>query len=149
AVDIEGWVAAPTNPNAMTQEQNRIAGVNLAHLYSYDLTFSDPSGGWQYPYMPGTAVGTIKANYLAGGTYATALNNSVGTDGQKILAMWSNGSSAIDSQILAPLIGTANYFIYSLVWGDGVRDICCEYVQGTYITGPSQISLSTALPDSS
>jgi len=150
-VTIEGSQASGMNPSAMSLEQNIIAGINLSHLYGYSLTFSDPVGGWKNAYMPDSSVSALKAAYTTNtpSGITAALDRSAGNSGQPTLAMWANGSSAIDSQILVPLIGTANYFIYSLVWGDGVRDICCEYVQGTYTTGPVQVSLSNALPDSS
>lgn len=152
-VSVEGSVASGQNPSAMSLEQNTIAGVNLTALYSYDITFSSPVGGWKSPYVPDAVingVSGIKANYVVDNPagFKAALDRSAGKSGGAILAMWTSGSSAIDSGILTPALEYSNIFIYSLVWGDGVRDICCEYVQGTYFTGPLQVQLSTALADS-
>jgi len=50
-VDIAGNLPNPFTQQHIGDEMNNEAGINLSSLYMYTLSYNDPAGGWQWPYM--------------------------------------------------------------------------------------------------
>lgn len=141
-------LGSPQDVSAMTRERNKVTGINLTSIYKYQLEFSDPPAGWKYPFMADASVATVKSNYLADSPagYHAKLRSSVGNEGTPTLDVWDGAS--ITTTVITPLIGITQSFTYSLIYGDGVQDPCCAYVQNTLTTGPAAVTISNMLPES-
>ena len=42
---------APASHQPIADEQNSLTGINLSRLYTYQLVYPDPPGGWKWQYL--------------------------------------------------------------------------------------------------
>ena len=86
-VSKQADLKSPALHQPIADEQNMLTGINLSRLYTYQLVYPDPPGGWQWLYLTGgvcSDVGELgrERHCRCAGTptcYATLLNNSEGS----------------------------------------------------------------------
>ena len=144
---------SPTMHQPIASEQNMLAGINLSRLYTYQLVYPDPPGGWQWLYLPAASANTLQS-WVANGTpvcgtptcYATLLNNSEGSaPGQALISMWAGNSAAAVQTALNSAIGVAQDLETTLVSGDNHFDNALGYYQLGLKTSPETAVLNAIL----
>jgi hypothetical protein len=108
-VSTKADILPPADHQPIADEENSLASINLSHLYTYQLIYPDPPGGWQWLYLQpagaqqliswirnGTPVcGSVTCYYVLRSQYASAI-------GQSILRMWhQNNPAAVEAALKA------------------------------------------------
>jgi hypothetical protein len=142
------WVSTqadllPTNQHQpIATDQNSLASINLSRLYSYQLTYPDPPGGWQWLYLTSASAQQL-VSWVQNGTsvcgsitcYYNLLNNSGGGNTQSILQMWQGNSTAAVQQALNTALSTTQAIVNNIANGDNHWDNTYNYYQvGQYTT---------------
>jgi hypothetical protein len=106
-VSTKADILPPASHQPIANEQNSLVSVNLSHLYSYQLIYPDPPGGWQWLYLQpdsarqliswvrdGTPIcGSVTCYYTLRSRYASGV-------GQSILRIWhENNTEAVDAAL--------------------------------------------------
>ncbi|HWE49585.1 MAG TPA: hypothetical protein VG273_07350, partial [Bryobacteraceae bacterium] len=119
----------------IADEQNELTGINLSRLYTYQLVYNDPPGGWQPLYLSAAAAAQIQS-WVQNGTavcgspacYATLLSNSDGSPAARALvAMWQGNSAAAVQTALAAPTNLAVQLVSALASGDNRFDRTLGY----------------------
>ncbi|HWF08394.1 MAG TPA: LamG-like jellyroll fold domain-containing protein, partial [Bryobacteraceae bacterium] len=119
----------------IADEQNELTGINLSRLYTYQLVYADPAGGWQPLYMSAAGAAQLQS-WVQNGTaicgspacYATLLSNSDGSPAARALvAMWQGNSAAAVQTALAAPTNLAVQLVSALASGDNRFDRTLGY----------------------
>ena len=57
--EYAGRSAADSAHQPIADDQNSLTGINLSRLYTYQLVYPDPSGGWKWQYLPDSSANQI------------------------------------------------------------------------------------------
>jgi hypothetical protein len=106
-VSTKADILPPDSHQPIADEQNSLVSINLSHLYSYQLTYPDPPGGWQWLYLsPASAQQLI--SWIRNGTpvcgtvtcYYNLRAQSADGVGLSILRMWQqNNTAAVEAAL--------------------------------------------------
>lgn len=136
-------------------EQNNMTGVNLSRLYTYQLTYSDPVGGWKWQYISTSGANTLIANVRNGTSlcgssscYYTLLNNSGGSFATPILNMWQGNSMSANQTALNAAMASATTIATVLSAGDNHYDNAIGYYQLGLLTLNNVALLNAIIMDS-
>lgn len=152
-VSTEKDLAAPGNHQPIADEQNALTGINLSRLYTYQLIYPDPVGGWQWEYLPAAGANRLISAVQNGtaicGTptcYYSLLKNSEGSRwGGSLLNMWQGNSAAAVQAALNAVTGIAQQIVQMLAAGDNHFDGLLGYYQLGLYTSPSSTVLNAIL----
>jgi hypothetical protein len=133
----------PTNQyQPIATDENTLDSINLSHLYSYQLTYSNPPGGWQWLYVQpaaaqqmislvtnGTSVcGSVNCYYNLLDAYATSAEIFQ-------MKMWQGNSTAAVQTALNYAISYVQPVINAIANGDDQWYPPYSYYQiGSYVT---------------
>jgi hypothetical protein len=144
----------PASHQPIAREQNSLASINLSHLYSYQLTYPDPPGGWQWLYLqPASAqqliswirngtplCGSVDCYYNQRVQYSSAV-------GLSILRMWRQNNTAAVEEALGIAASAARMITDTLAGGDNHwYDVLVYYQVGLY-AAPNIPLLNAVLMD--
>ena len=141
----------------IANDQNTLTGINLSRLYTYQLVYPDPPGGWQWLYLSPAGAAQLQS-WIQNGTpvcgtpncYATLLNNSEGSGaGNALVAMWQATTPAAgQAAVQAALNSTtalANSLVHALVYGDNHFDPMLGYYGLGLQSSPQLVVLNAIL----
>jgi hypothetical protein len=156
------WVSTKADllPTASHQpiadDQNSLASVNLSHLYSYQLAYPDPRGGWKWLYLqPNSARQLI--SWVRNGTsvcgsvtcyYDLLYKSDPSNVGHSLLNMWRGNSTAVVQAALNSALAVGRRITGVLAAGDNHWDQPLEYYQIGGLTMPLTSLLNAILIDS-
>ena len=148
---------SPGSHQPIADEQNELTGINLSRLYTYQLVYPDPAGGWQLLYLSSTAAAQLQS-WAQNGTslcgsatcYATLLHNSEGSPaGTALLGIWEAATpTAAQAAITAALTTTNNLamqLVTALAAGDNHFDQTLGYYGLGLSTSPEMVVLNAIL----
>ena len=152
-VSTQADLLAPTVHQPIQDEQNTLTGINLSRLYTYQLSYPDPSGGWQWQYLPGGSATQI-VSWVRNGTpvcgsvtcYYNLLYNSQ-PQARPILAMWQGNSTGAVQTALDTGIALAQRVGQILASGDNHFENNLGYYQLGLYTVPETAILNAVLMD--
>jgi hypothetical protein len=138
-------------------EQNTLTGINLSRLYTYQLVYPDPPGGWQWLYLSAAGAAQLQS-WVQNGTpvcgspncYAALLNSSEGSAaGQALIAMWQATTPAAGQAAVQTALNSATTLAYGLVhvlvYGDNHFDQTVGYYGLGLQTSPAMVVLNAIL----
>ena len=152
-VSTQADLLSPALHQPIADEQNMLTGINLSRLYTYQLVYPDPPGGWQWLYLTAGAAKQLQS-WVENGTavcgtptcYAALLNNSEGSlPGHALVSMWEGNSSAAVQTALNSATGLASQLVSTLVAGDNHFDNTLGYYQLGLKTSPETAVLNAIL----
>ena len=139
----------------ISAEQSALANINLSHLYTYQLEYPDPPGGWKWMYLtPHGAEELIAA--VRNGTavcgsvdcYYNVLHNSEGSQwGSALLAMWKAGNTSAVQKALDTATGLARNLCNTLANGDNRFSTSIAYYELGLRSSPETAVLNAILMD--
>lgn len=154
-VSTQADIAAPAIHQPIGDEQNSLTGINLSRLYTYQLVYPDPPGGWKWQYLSADSAARIIA-LVRNGTpecgsvncYYNLLKNSEGSIwGSALLAMWQGNSAAAVQTALNTGIQLAQTIVQILASGDNRFDGPIGYYQLGLSTSPETAVLNAIIMD--
>lgn len=104
---------------------NALAGINLSHIYAYQLSYPDPPGGWKWLYLSQRS-GEALAAAIKNGTgvcgspdcFSKLMWDSESSNaGRALNAMWKAGSTAANQKALDGAAGLATRVSWNLAHG--------------------------------
>lgn len=126
-VSTQADLAPPDSHQPIADDQNSLASINLSHLYTYQLIYTDPPGGWRWLYMqPSSAQQLIE--WIRNGTslcgspacyYNLLAHGDISTAGRTLLAMWRGNTTAAVQTALNTATSLARQITDNLTSGDG------------------------------
>ena len=137
----------------IADEQNELTGINLSRLYTYQLVYPDPPGGWQPLYMSPAGAAQLQS-WVENGTpvcgtptcYATLLNNSEGSAaGGALIALWQGNSAAAVQTALNSPTSLAQELVHALASGDNHFDQTLGYYGLGLQSSPETVVLNAIL----
>ena len=139
----------------ISDEQNMLTGINLSRIYTYQLSYPDPPGGWKWLYMSQAGANQLISQVRDGTSvcgsptcYYTQLKNSEGSVwGQALLNMWQGNSAAAVQTALNSVTSLAQYLMSTLATGDNRFGPLAYYNIGLQ-TSPATAVLNAILMDS-
>jgi hypothetical protein len=139
----------------ISDEQNMLTGINLSRIYTYQLNYPDPPGGWQWLYMSQAGANQLISQVRDGTSvcgsptcYYAQLKGSEGSVwGQALLNMWQGNSSAAVQNALNSATSLATNLMYSLANGDNRFGPFAYYNIGLQ-SSPATAVLNAILMDS-
>jgi len=152
-VSTQADLLSPALHQPIADEQNMLTGINLSRLYTYQLVYADPPGGWQWLYLTAGGAKQVQS-WVANGTavcgtptcYAALLNSSEGSlPGQALVSMWAGNSAAAVQTALNSATGLARYLVNTLAAGDNHFDNALGYYQLGLKTAPETAVLNAIL----
>ena len=152
-VSTQADLLAPTVHQPIQDEQNTLTGINLSRLYTYQLSYPDPSGGWQWQYLPASSAAQI-VSWVRNGTpvcgsvtcYYNLLSNSQ-PQARPILDMWQGNSTGAVQTALNTGIALAQKVEQILASGDNHFEEALGYYQLGLYTVPETAILNAVLMD--
>jgi hypothetical protein len=125
-VSTQADLLSPAAHQPIADDQNSLSSINLSHLFTYQLTYPDPPGGWQWLYLEPAAaqqlIGWIRNGTSKCGSvncYYELLRNSDPTaDGRALLNIWQGDSTAAIQTGLNVAISLAKAITDNLATGD-------------------------------
>jgi len=139
----------------ISAEQSALANINLSHLYTYQLVYPDPPGGWKWMYLtPHGAAELISA--IRNGTpvcgsvdcYSNVLLNSEGSQwGKALIGMWKAGNSGAIQTALDTATGLARFLCNTLATGDNRFSTFIGYYELGLRSSPETAILNAILMD--
>ena len=154
-VSTQADLLSPTVHQPIANEQNELTGINLSRLYTYQLVYPDPPGGWQWLYL--TSAGAAQLiSWVQNGTskcgsttcYATLLSNSLvagDTWGASLISMWTGNSTAAVQTALNSANTLAATLETVLAAGDNHYDGPLGYYQLGLQTSPETAVLNAII----
>ena len=152
-VSTQADLLSPGSHQPIGDEQNTLTGINLSRLYTYQLVYPDPPGGWQPLYL--TAAGAAQLqSWVENGTavcgtptcYATLLKNSEGSAaGSALVAMWQGNSAAGVQTALNSATNLASQLVFALAAGDNKFDSTLGYYGLGLRSSPQTVVLNAIL----
>jgi hypothetical protein len=154
-VSTKADLAAVSAHQPISDEQNMLTGINLSRIYTYQLTYSDPPGGWTWLYMSaagaGQLIGEVRDGTSICGTptcYYTQLKNSEGSVwGAALLNLWQGNSAAAVQTALNSVTSLAQSLMSTLATGDNRFGPFAYYNIGLQ-SSPATAVLNAILMDS-
>jgi hypothetical protein len=154
-VSTKADLAAISAHQPISDEQNMLTGINLSRIYTYQLTYPDPPGGWKWLYMSPAGAGQLISQVRDGTSvcgaptcYYTQLKNSEGSIwGVSLLNMWQGNSSAAVQTALGSITSLAQSLMNSLATGDNRFGPFAYYNIGLQ-SSPATAVLNAILMDS-
>jgi hypothetical protein len=139
----------------ISTEQNILAHINLSHLYTYQLVYPDPPGGWKWMYLSphGAAelIAAVRNGVSACGSvdcYYNVLHNSEGSSwGSALLAMWKAGNNAAIQKALDTATNLARFLCDTLANGDNRFSTSIGYYELGLRSSPETAVLNAILMD--
>ena len=139
----------------IADEQNTLTGINLSRLYTYQLVYPDPPGGWTWQYLSANSANQLISEVRNGtsvcGTmacYYTLLKNSEGSIvGSGLLNMWQGNSANAVQAALNTGIQVAQNIGQTLATGDNHFDGPLGYYQLGLQTIPETALLNAIIMD--
>jgi hypothetical protein len=101
-VSTQADLLPPSSHQPIADEQNSLTGINLSRMYTYQLAYPDPPGGWQWQYLSTAGAKQLIAMVQNGTSvcgsvncYYNLLKSSEGSVwGTALLNMWQGNSTA-------------------------------------------------------
>jgi len=134
-------LVSPGLHQPIADEQSMLTEINLSRLYTYQLVYPDPPGGWQPLYLPTASVAKLQS-LIENGTsvcgtptcYATLLKNSEGSGaGTALVGLWQASTPAAAQTAVATALagatGLAADLEYTLTAGNNRFDQTLGYYQ--------------------
>ena len=139
----------------ISDEQNMLTGINLSRIYTYQLNYPDPPGGWQWLYMSQAGANQLISQVRDGTSicgsrtcYYAQLKSSEGSVwGQALLNMWQGNSPAAVQNALNSATSLAQSLMSTLANGDNRFGPFAYYNIGLQ-TSPAIAVLNAILMDS-
>jgi hypothetical protein len=140
----------------IADEQNSLTGINLSHIYTYQLAYPDPTGGWKWQYLS-TASANQLISLVRNGTsvcgsvncyYNLLYGSETSAPGRALLDMWKGNSSAAVQTALNTPLQVAQNIEQTLANGDNHFDGPLGYYQIGLYTSPQTALLNAILMDS-
>jgi hypothetical protein len=139
----------------IADEQNGLTGINLSRLYTYQLVYPDPVGGWKWEYLS-TAGANRLISEVRNGTsvcgskncFYNLLKSSEGSiGGAALLNMWQGDSAAAVQTALNTPLHFAQTLVTTLAKGDNHFDDTLGYYQLGLHTSPQTAVLNAIIMD--
>ena len=152
-VSTQADLLSPGLHQPIADEQNMLTGINLSRLYTYQLAYPDPPGGWNWEYLS-TASANQLISLVQNGTplcgsvncYYNLLHYSEGSVwGTALLNMWQGNSTAAVQTALNTAIQLAQTIVQVLATGDNHFDDAHGYYQLGLSTSPETAVLNAIL----
>jgi hypothetical protein len=152
-VSTQADLLSPSLHQPIADEQNTLTGINLSRLYSYQLVYPDPQGGWQPLYLSAASAAQVQS-WVENGTpvcgtptcYANLLKGSDGSAAaQALVALWQGNSAAAVQTALNATNNLAAELIHALTAGDNHFDSTLGYYQLGLSTSPMTVVLNAIL----
>ena len=152
-VSTQADLLAPSLHQPIADEQNSLTGINLSRLYTYQLVYPDPPGGWQPLYLSAASAGQIQS-WVQNGTalcgsptcYANLLTSSDGSAASTALVgMWQGNSAAAVQTALNAANNLAAELMHALTAGDNHFDGTLGYYGLGLQTSPMTVVLNAIL----
>jgi hypothetical protein len=109
----------------IADEQNSLVSINLSHLYTYQLIYPDPPGGWQWLYLPPASaqqvISWIRNGVPVCGSVTCYYNLRAQTAddvGRTLLRMWQQNNTAAVGTALQAAAAQAKQITDTLAGGD-------------------------------
>jgi len=153
-VSTKADLAPPSSHQPIGDDWDSFSGINLSHLYTYRLTYPDPTGGWQWLYLSSAAanqeIGWVRNGTPVCGSVNCYYNLLYDSDpsSRTILTMWQGNSSAAIQTALNPALALAQSICQTLVSGDNHFSSMYGYYQLGLFTQPQEQILNAILMDS-
>ncbi len=153
-VSTQADLLPTTQHQPIATDQNTLASINLSRYYSYQLTYPDPPGGWQWLYLTSASAQQL-VSWVQNGTsvcgsmtcYFNLLNSSSTGIGQSILQMWQGNSTAAVQTALNMALSTTQAIVNNVANGDNHWYDPYEYYQIGLYTIPLTPLLNAVLMD--
>ena len=138
---------------AHSRRTERLTGINLSRLYTYQLVYPDPPGGWQWLYLSPAGSAQLQS-WVQNGTavcgtptcYAKLLNNSEGSGaGAALVSMWQGNSAAAVQTALNSATSLAQELVHALAAGDNHFDQTLGYYGLGLASSPETVVLNAIL----
>jgi hypothetical protein len=154
-VSTQADLHPPDKQQSINDDQNALAGINLSRLYTYQLVYPDPPGGWKWSYLSSSAATQLVASVRDGtrvcgspACYYNELYNSDGSVwGRALLQMWKANSTAAVQTALDSAAGLASGISNNLATGGNHFGSPAYYEMGLATT-PASALLNAILMDS-
>jgi hypothetical protein len=145
----------PESNQPIATEQNTLASINLSHLYTYQLDYADPPGGWKWLYLSPHAASELIAAVRNGtavcgsvNCYYDVLRSSEGSQwGRGLLDMWKAGNPGAVQTALNTAMGLARFLSRTLATGDNHFTPQIGYYELGLSTSPETAVLNAILMD--
>jgi hypothetical protein len=152
-VSTQNDLLSPGSHQPISTEQNMLTGINLSRLYTYQLVYPDPAGGWQWQYLSNSSANQLISQVQNGTSvcgsvncYYNLLYNSESSQwGRAILAMWQGNSSAAVQTALNTGMQLAQRITQTLAAGDNRFDGPLGYYQLGLQTSPETAVLNAVI----
>jgi hypothetical protein len=152
-VSTEADLLPVASHQPIATEQFGLTAIDLSRLYSYQLVYPDPPGGWQWEYLsPGGAnqlISLVQNGTSVCGTptcYYQLLKNSEGSPaGVTILNMWQGNNTAAVQTALNSVTSVAQVIVQTLANGDNRFDDTLGYYQLGLVTSPETAVLNAII----
>ena len=154
-VSTKADLRAPGVHQVIADDQNSLTAINLSRLYTYQLVYPDPPGGWKWLYLSPNGANRL-ISLVRNGTsvcgsvdcYYTLLKNSEGSIwGTALLNMWRGNSAAAVQAALDTGIQLARKIETALAAGDNRFDGPLHYYQLGLNTSPETAVLNAIIMD--
>jgi hypothetical protein len=154
-VSTKADILPPDSHQPIAEEQNSLASINLSHLYTYQLAYPDPPGGWQWLYLPPAGAQQL-ISWLRNGTpvcgsvtcYYRLRYQAADEVGQKLLRMWQQDSTAAVEAAIMGAAALAHTISDTLANGDNHWYDLYGYYQVGLFAEPYTPLLNAVLMDS-
>jgi hypothetical protein len=154
-VSTQADLLPPASHQPIADDQNSLTGINLSRLYTYQLAYPDPPGGWNWQYLSaGSAnkiIGLVRNGTSVCGSvncYYNLLKNSEGSVwGTAILNMWQGDSTAAVQTALNTATQLAQGIVQTLTAGDNRFDGPLGYYQLGLSTSPETAVIDAIIMD--
>ncbi|MDP9170271.1 MAG: hypothetical protein M3N54_06620, partial [Acidobacteriota bacterium] len=148
-------ILAPGAHQPIADEQNSLTGINLSRLYTYQLVYPDPPGGWKWQYLSSDSanrlVGLVRNGTSMCGSvncyYNLLRNSETSVWGSALLNMWQGNSAAAVQTALNGATQLAQKIVQTLAAGDNRFDGPLGYYQLGLSTSPETAVLNAILLD--
>ena len=143
-VSTQADLLPPASHQPIADEQNTLTGINLSRIYTYQLVYPDPPGGWKWEYLSAAGANQLLSHVRNGASvcgsvncYYNLLKNSEGSRyGSALLNMWQGNSTAAVQTALRSALQFATTLVTTLAHGDNYFDDTLGYYQ----LGPSNFA---------
>jgi hypothetical protein len=155
-VSTNADILSSTSHQPIQNEQNLLTGINLSRLYTYQLSYPDPPGGWTWLYLSPSSANQL-ISWVQNGTsvcgsvncyYNLLYNSETSTWGRTLLNMWQGNSTAAVQTALNGAISLAQRILQMLAAGDNHFDDALGYYQLGLQTSPETAVINAILMDS-
>ena len=154
-VSTQADLAAPTIHQPIQDEQNSLTGINLSRIYTYQLVYPDPPGGWKWQYLSDSGAGQLISKVRNGTSacgsttcyYDLLYRSESSVWGRALLDMWKGNSQAAVQAALDPVANLMAALGRTLAFGDNHFASTLGYYQLGLQSGPATSVLNAILMD--